>query len=242
MAQFAQIAFQHAKILNQKEWLGLMKNVLISVVLLAVLAVGGFLYWQTTPDFTLSQIKAGIKEHDVEKFKKFVDVHSVSASIVDGVVSKPVQGLMGDNIFAKMLFSGFMGFVKPELINSFEEDILNWVATGSGKQKYQSQSISASGPSFSTFSKSMGLNRKKFKAIKNKTESGDSALVTLHFTDKETSGEFDLVVKMLKDESSWPTHWKIVSIENCADILLKLSEAEGSRQRIQIQNEPVEIN
>lgn len=219
-----------------------MKSVLILVVLLGVLACGGFFYWQTTPDYTLSQIKAGIKEHDVEKFKKFIDVHSLAASIVDGVVSKPVQGLMGDNIFGKMLFSGFMGFVKPEMTSSFEEDILKWVATGSAKTKDGSESNTASGASFANFSKSMGLNKKKFKAIKRKTESGDSALVTLLFTDKETNSEFDLVVKMVKDDSSWPPHWTIVSIENCADVLVKLSETEGSRQRMQLQTESVEIN
>lgn len=219
-----------------------MRALLIIFVLILVAAGGGFVYWQTTPDYTLSQVKAGIKDHDVDKFSKFVDVHSVAESVVDGVVSKPAQGLMGGNIFGKMLLSGLIGFVKPDLTHSFEEDILSWVATGSAKSKNDSGGESASGPTFGNVSKSLGLNRKKFKAIKEKTENGDSALVSLLFVDSETKSEFVLKVKMLKDDSSWPAHWKIVSIENCADALTQLSETEGSKQRMQYQNEPVEIN
>jgi len=219
-----------------------MKKLLVAIVLVGILALGGYCYWQTTPDYTLSQIKAAIKQRDTEKFKQYVDVHSVAASIVDGVVSEPVQSMMGGNIFGKMLFAGLMGFVKPDMTNSFEQDILEAVQAGSLKAKVNKENSGGAGPTFDNMSGTLNLRRKKFKSIQNKTESGDSAIVGLLFVDQDTQSEFVLNCKMVKTDATWPAHWRIVSIENCADVMLKLSESQGARQRIEIQQEEVEIN
>lgn len=219
-----------------------MKKLIVVLFVLGICALGGYLYWQTTPDYTLSQIKAAIKEHDTQKFKEFVDVHSVAASVVDGVLSKPVQSMMDGNLFGKMLFAGLMGFVKPDLTSSFENDILEAVQNGSFKSKVSSGSASSAAPSFGSMSGKLNLGRKKFKSIKSKTESGDSAIVGLLFVDQDTQSEFVLNCKMVKTEASWPPHWMIVSIENCADVMLKLSESQGAKQRLELQQDEVEIN
>jgi len=225
-----------------------MKKLLVAIVLIGVIAIGGYFYWQTTPDYTLSQIKTAIKERDTVKFKEYVDVHSVAASVVDGALSEPVQALMAGNIFGKMLFAGLLGLVKPDLTNTFEKEILEAVQNGSIKSKDSStSSVGASapggaGPTFSNMSGKLNLGRKKFKSIKTKTQSGDSAIVGLLFVDQDTQSEFVLNCKMVKSEASWPPHWVIVSIENCADVMIKLSEIQGSKQRIEIQQEEVEIN
>ncbi len=219
-----------------------MKKLLGAIVLIGILALGGYLYWQTTPDYTLNQIKTAIKQRDTEKFKEYVDVHSVAASIVDGVVSKPVQSMMDGNIFGKMLFAGLMGFVKPDMTNSFENDILEAVQAGSLKAKDSADGSASAGPTFGNVSGTLNLGRKKFKSIQGKTESGDSAIVGLLFVDQDTQSEFVLNCKMVKTDATWPSHWRIVSIENCGDVMLKLSESAGSQQRIQIQTESTEIN
>lgn len=219
-----------------------MKKLIVVLFIIGICALGGYFYWQTTPDYTLSQIKSAIKAHDTEKFKEYVDVHNVAASVVDGVLSKPVQSMMEGNIFGKMLFAGLIGFVKPDLTNSFENDILEAVQNGSFKSKENSGSISAPAPTFSNMSGKLNLGRKKFKSINSKTESGDSAVVGLLFVDQDTQAEFVLNCKMVRTDASWPSHWMIVSIENCADVMIKLSESQGAKQRLEMQQKEVEIN
>lgn len=219
-----------------------MKKLISVIVLVGIIALGGYFYWQTTPDYTLNQIKTAIKQRDTEKFKEYVDVHSVAASIVDGVVSKPVQSMMDGNIFGKMLFAGLMGFVKPDMTASFEHDILEAVQAGALKAKDNADGTASAGPTFGNVSGTLNLGRKKFKSIQNKTESQDSALVGLLFVDQDTQSEFVLNCKMVKTDATWPAHWRIVSIENCGDVMLKLSESQGERQRIEIKQEEVEIN
>lgn len=223
----------------------IMKKLIIAFIFLGICATCGYLYWQTTPDYTLSEIKTAIKQRDTEKFKQYVDVHSVAASIVDGVLSKPVQSMMDGNVFGKMLFAGLIGLVKPDLTNSFENDILEAVQNGSFKAKEKSAGVSSTtpaGPSFSSLSGSWNLGRKKFKSIATKIESGDSAVVGLLFVDQDTKSEFVLNCKMLKSDASWPPHWIIVSIENCSDVMIKLSESQGTKQRLELEREEVEIN
>lgn len=219
-----------------------MKKLIGVIVLIGIIALGGYFYWQTTPDYTLNQIKTAIKQRDTEKFKEYVDVHSVAASIVDGVISKPVQSMMDGNIFGKMLFAGLLGFVKPDMTNSFEHDILEAVQAGSFKAKENTDGTASAGPTFGNVSGTLNLGRKKFKSIQSKTESQDSALVGLLFVDQDTKSEFVLNCKMVKTDATWPAHWRIVSIENCGDVMLKLSESQGERQRIEIKQEEVEIN
>jgi len=52
-----------------------------------VLAVGSYVYWQRTPQYSLHQIKQAIQTHDLALFRKHVDVEGLSSRLVDDLLA-----------------------------------------------------------------------------------------------------------------------------------------------------------
>ena len=63
-----------------------MKKVyVICIIILLLVATTGIIYWQytTTPRYSLLQIKKAYDQHDFASFQKYVDIETVTNSLVD---------------------------------------------------------------------------------------------------------------------------------------------------------------
>lgn len=68
-----------------------MKKVLlltiITIVTLFILGVSSFLYFKTTPQYTIYQLSKAYKSHDIVLAKTYIDIDGISDQIAEGVVN-----------------------------------------------------------------------------------------------------------------------------------------------------------
>lgn len=108
------------------------------LILVFLVAVGGFFYFKTTPGYSLVKLAKAYKTHDIELAKQYIDIDGVASQAADEAVdlfqeemSKPSASTnewerMGEE-FGKMLIQGFLPklkeTVKEEITKSFTEGI-----------------------------------------------------------------------------------------------------------------------
>jgi len=112
------------------------KIILAAVVAIVAIALGWyFLYFTKTPVYSLNLAREAVEKHDVNAFKKHVDVDSIIGSGYDDVVAmqledpeiknNPLKGL------AEVMFQG----LKPKIVPILSNEIYNAIANGGKMMK-----------------------------------------------------------------------------------------------------------
>ena len=185
---------------------------------LAIVAIAGwwFLYYTKTPTYSLGLVKTAINQHDIETFKKHVDLDTFMDSAIDDFINSDDKvAEMKDNPFA----SGLLQMLKPTLIDYSKKQIYALVEKGTDEGvKNQPQNEGTSGIANNMPS----VSNKSFIGIGETKKSGKTATVELKVNDEEIGGEFTFVVAMreLNDGT-----WQVTKINNLTDYLKAVNEA-----------------
>lgn len=198
---------------------------MILVLLLLALAVGGYLYYRkisTGPEYSLLQAAKAVQDHDPAAFERYVDVGSVTSSLVDDVTEQgSVLGMLNPGGIA---VKGALRLLKPQLAKAARQEVQRYVETGSVE-------AAASVPKPIGNVSLLGLAGKvvspdsKFKGIKYTTQTGEEALVGLEFTQPRYDTTLVLEVKMLNKGE----HWQATQITNTTAILRHVARLEKQR-------------
>lgn len=113
------------------------KKLIISVclvVLLALIALGGYQYYKRTPAYALSTIQTSTEKHDYDSFSKFVDVDNVLSLAYDNIIDAYMGGKQQkrDEMFDFM--TGFAIAMKNDIVASAADDLESYIKTGKHKR------------------------------------------------------------------------------------------------------------
>ncbi|WP_375438018.1 DUF2939 domain-containing protein [uncultured Hymenobacter sp.] len=203
-----------------------MKRIVL-VLLLLLVAAGGYFYYQRLkvgPKYALVQVANAARTHDMATFERYVDVNSITGSLVDQVASQSsTLGLLNPGGIA---FKSALRMLKPQLTQAVRKEVQQFVETGS------LQGTASAGASQGTMNISLaGLASKvaspdsKFKDVKYVNEEGEQALVGIEFTQPKYDTTLVVELKML-DRGD---HWQVTEITNTGDLLKQVAQLEKRR-------------
>jgi hypothetical protein len=200
-----------------------MKKVLL--LLLVVVAIGGYLYYQnftSSPKYSLLQAHEAMEDHDMAAFEKYVDVPAVTGTLIDQLAEQ--RGLIGSLNPASGVIRQALRYMKPQLTQVARKEIEKYVATGDFKKDPNAPKkqvdISLSGLWHKVVSDSAA-----FKGVKYVEEDGETALVGLEFTQPRYDTTMVLEVKM-RDQGDY---WQVVALNNTAELLKHTSRLQKQK-------------
>ncbi|MBD2713498.1 DUF2939 domain-containing protein [Microvirga sp. STR05] len=202
-----------------------MKRLLILLVLVAMVA-GGYFYYQSLksgPKYSLMQAANAVRTHDVADFERYVDVSSVTGSLVDQVTNQgSALGLLNPG---GMVFKGALRLMKPQLAQAARKELQHYIETGSV------EAATAARPDKLVNVSMLGLAGKvvnpdsQFKDIKYVNEQGEQALVGLEFTQPKYDTTLVVELKMLNRGD----HWQVTEITNSGELLKHVARLEKKK-------------
>ncbi|WP_162910788.1 DUF2939 domain-containing protein [Hymenobacter oligotrophus] len=204
-----------------------MKRILV-LLLLIVLAVGGYLYYRsvtTGPKYALAKAAKAVHDHDVASFEKYVDVQSVSSRLVDQVAAQDeVLGLLGANTNSLML-RGALNLAKPQLAQAARKEVQHYVATGSFDANASNELERVVKLSLAGLASRIVTPESSFKGVKYLQEQGELALVGLEFTQPKLDTTLVLELQM-RDRGDY---WQVTEITNLGEVLQQTARLEKQR-------------
>ena len=184
------------------------KIIIAALVAIVAIALGWyFLYFTKTPVYSLNLTREAVEKHDVNAFKKHVDVDSIIGSGYDDVVAmqledpeikdNPLKGL------AEVMFQG----LKPKIVPILSNEIYSAIAKQAADDMKEKT----------------GIKDLEFKSIGSATVDGNSAVVPVTFNSKELNQDvtFNLAMKKLDDGT-----WQAVKINNFKEFLALVEQHE----------------
>ena len=184
------------------------KKKIIIAVLVAIVAIAlgwYFLYFTKTPVYSLNLAREAVEKHDVNAFKKHVDVDSIIGSGYDDVVAMQLED--------------------PEIKdNPLKVPILsNEIYSAIAKQPESSDQNAREKQAADEMKEKTGIKDLEFKSIGSATVDGNSAVVPVTFNSKELNQDvtFNLAMKKLDDGT-----WQAVKINNFKEFLALVEQHE----------------
>ncbi|MCA9800964.1 MAG: hypothetical protein KC777_03205 [Cyanobacteria bacterium HKST-UBA02] len=97
-------------------------------LILALTAGTGYLWWTTTPQFALTQIRDSIKSRDPKTFNQFVDVAQVVTCFTDEVIFSPAERTRNLTRFQRAVGLGAFRIAKVSIDNALIFQIQKWIS------------------------------------------------------------------------------------------------------------------
>ncbi len=202
-----------------------MKRIIL-LALLVLLAVGGYFYYQSLkagPKYALVQVANAARTHDMATFEKYVDVNSVTSSLVDEVTNQSSAfGLLNPGGFA---FKSALRMLKPQLTQVVRKEVQHFVETGSLQGAATAGAKGGTNISLAGLAGKVASPDSKFKDVAYVKEEGEQALVGIEFTQPKYDTTMVVELKMLNRGG----HWQITEITNTGDLLKHVARLEKQR-------------
>jgi hypothetical protein len=202
------------------------KRVAVTAVVLALAVAGagiGYYVWTHSPRYALRQAAKAAEEHDLAKFKQYVDTERLTARFVDDMFATVTEQTADKGGLFSGLASGMLALMKPQLTNVARESLERGVETGefeaAGKDK--ENPADAAKP----YWRRAGENESGFRRISYVKEQGKIALAGLEMYDADLKTPFTVELK-LRDAGS---HWQVTEIANLPAVLQTLKSATEKR-------------
>ena len=197
------------------------KKLFIAALVAVVAIVLGwyFLYFTKTPVYSLNLAREAVEKHDVNAFKKHVDMDSIIGSSYDDVVAMQLEDPEIKNSPLKDLAEVMFQGLKPKIVPILSNEIYNAIA----KQPERSEQNAREKQAADEMKEKTGVKDLEFKSIGSATVDGNSAVVPVTFNSKELNQDvtFNLAMKKLDDGT-----WQAVKINNFKEFLALVEQHE----------------
>lgn len=199
-----------------------MKKILIGLVLLLLL--GGYLYYRSFvsgPKYSLLQAKEAAEAHNLTEFEKYVDVKSITSSLIDQVAQQ--QSVISSLVPGLGIAKGALNYLKPTLANAAHTEVKHYIETGEvspAARTGRKPILSLAGLAGKIISDSS-----EFRGIAYVKESGETALVGLEFTQPKYDTTLVLEIKMI-DKGDY---WQATELTNTGVLLKHVARLEKQR-------------
>ncbi len=199
-----------------------MKKILLFVLVIALL--GGYLYYRnfvSGPKYSLLQAKEAVQNHNMQEFEKYVDVSSLTSSLVDQVAQQ--QSFISTLVPGLGVAKGALNYLKPALAKAAHSEVRHYVETGEiSKEARQGRKPVLS---LAAIAGKIISDSSEFKGISYVKESGETALVGLEFTQPKYDTTMVLEIKML-DKGDY---WQATELTNTGLLLRHVARLEKQR-------------
>lgn len=203
-----------------------MKKTLVLLVLLGLLA-GGYYYYRSlasSPTYALMQAARAFQTHDVAAFEQYVDVHSVSTSLINQVADQTsALGLSNTN---NVFLQGALQALKPQLAQIAQQEVKQLVASGSVSSSAQLPSTPLGKVSvLGVVGNVVGPNS-QFKGIKYVRTEGEQALVGVELQQPKYDTTMVVELKMRHEGD----HWQVKEIANADELVKRFAQLKRKAQ------------
>lgn len=202
-----------------------MKKLVLLLVLVA-LAAGGYFYYRSLkagPKYALMQAANAVRTHDMAAFERYVDVSSVTGSVVDQATGQAsALGLLNPGGLA---FKGALRLLKPQLAQAAHKELQRYIETGSVEAAVAAQPKRLVNVSMLGLASKVVNADSEFKDIKYVNEQGEQALVGLEFTQPKYDTTLVVELKMRNRGD----HWQVTEITNTGELLKHVAKLEKNR-------------
>ena len=202
------------------------KKLFIAALVAVVAIVLGwyFLYFTKTPVYSLNLAREAVEKHDVNAFKKHVDMDSIIGSSYDDVVAIQLEDSEIKNSPLKDLAEVMFQGLKPKIVPILSNEIYNAIA----KQPESSEQNAREKQAADEMKEKTGVKDLEFKSIGSATVDGNSAVVPVTFNSKELNQDvtFNLAMKKLDDGT-----WQAVKINNFKEFLELVEQHEKQAKK-----------
>ncbi len=191
-------------------------------------AVTAYVYWKSTPAYSLRQAKHAVDSHDVGTFEKYVDVESISSRLIDDMMARTMEDAQGNgsaHALGATLASGLMQLVKPRLVQMVREQTERFVETGSLQESAQRATSDSSDVSLETIARNLGAAPADFRRVAYVRRRSNIALVGFSFENTRLDTVFVLQMKMRK----MGNYWRLVELSNAGQLLQEMENLECRR-------------
>jgi hypothetical protein len=221
-----------------------MARVLTLFLIVVALAGGGYWYWTTTPGYAVLQIKDALKEHDVAKFNKYVDLDSVASNVIDVFVQTPMGIFDAFGPVGRIVGVGLVGFVKPQLVDAIKLEINQLILQGNLAKSQDSSEYKRTADARSFFMESskegnklsvkklirqLGFSGKALRGVKYSNVEGKQATIGLTVYNAKYDTELVLDLRM----HDMGGYWRVVQFSNLPQFIDEV-------MKLQMNNRPVE--
>jgi len=213
-----------------------MKKLIVGFIIafFIIFITGSVYYWQYTksPKYSLLQAKNAFEQHDLDNFKRYVDVEGIANSLIDQLIelvtdkgqSTKDQGVQS----IESLYSGVVTLLKPQLSKLATQQIVKLVETG--RLEKSQQETKPKEPNFLLLNilniwNKIGDKNSPFQGIKYIKKEGKIVYVGLIFYYKQYNTELILELKM-RDKGDY---WQVAEFSNLTNYIKKLDELETKR-------------
>lgn len=194
---------------------------LFAACLLFIAAVGGAWYHRSqsrTVGYSVRMIAEAADSHDLEKFKKYVDIDRIADSASDVILERITEAGFSQPGGS---FATFAKIFKPPLASGLKKAAEDFVKTGQWGTRAEA---GGDGVNTRRLLEKIGLGDLEPGSAEVTGSSGDSAVAGLRVYQRASGTDFSLKVTMEPDEDGV---WRATGIENLGDFL----DAVGSARR-----------
>lgn len=160
--------------------------------------------------YALSQIKTALENKDTTTFKKHVDTRALAESILNQVLSEKSTPQKEDGDFwssikdmGNNLGERLTEYLKPELTNSLETQIMEFAQQGKFNENYDLTNIYGRTPMLQKVWHDLAGNNFEFRGISDISEIENSAKANVNFYRKDLDFSSSITLKMEKREDVW---------------------------------------
>lgn len=207
------------------------KNKIIAIIctVIVLLGIGFFMIGSASPKKSLYEIKQAVKNRDLDKFEKYVDLESFfnngfEAYVMADMKKHGMNFSMGDLEMAGMM----RGMIVPTLVMAARD------AVKTGDLNFHKLS------NYDEF----GVNGWEFKSAGSAKKKGENAIVPLTIRDNQLDRDFIFNIKFARTDKGV---WQVKELENAANLIEEREAAVAEKleklnaQIITDMNKAVEI-
>lgn len=185
-----------------------------------------FFYWTKTPQYSITLIQQAVKNHNVDKFERYVDLDTLYGRAYDDFISKSVVPKNDTEKMASTFATGIMQMFKPTVVSALKDATLKEI---SGTQSIETSAKQQKGDVKEGIKIISDINKntviKNISVISKESEVANIG-ITLH--DKELESDFVLKVKMNKLENG---EWRVKEITNLIEYLDSVKKTKMAKAK-----------
>jgi hypothetical protein len=197
-----------------------MKKIFFIIVVIALIAISVFLFWQVTnsPQYSLKKLDTAIEEHDVNAFNKYVDLDATVDEVIVQTWQYYTAGEATGSRWSEIrseIGNTLLSVVKPNIKEMIKKEVTGYIATGEWPGNSTDNGSGISSIIINIIKEKIDPGQWDQQSINYTEIDGKIAHVGLTYFDKSRDTNFLLEVKM-RDMNGY---WQIIELSNIAQIL-----------------------
>ena len=214
-----------AKRRRQRRIQNLFACFVVLLVLLILSIIGGYYYYQRTnsPEHALEELQTAFEHRDIDTIHKYVDFKTLLPPNYK-ILTNDI--FINDKIYTEKehnIYQTFYALIEPIIVNGAIQSIDKYIQTGNW-QRFNYDSMLKGrqlGIDYTELINRSLLFNISFKEIKSiETIDDNSVMATILVADKYTDTNFDLKLKLVKNEEGI---WQVSEVTNYQDYLTMIS-------------------